>query len=127
MSMTYGPRDRHDDLNRGLLFGAFLLLAIVIVAAVFFAQTASKQAQNCTVTNKHMTTDVQDGKSVRVYQLETSDCGVLRVEDNALQGVFNSADLFAAVQPGQRYRVTTVGWRIPFLSQFPTVVKIESA
>ncbi|ANU79697.1 hypothetical protein SEA_ROSIEPOSIE_97 [Arthrobacter phage RosiePosie] len=127
MSMTYGPRDRHDDLNRGLLFGAFLLVAIVIVAAVFFAQTASKQAQVCTVSGKHMTNDVQDGQSVRVYQVETSDCGVLRIEDNALQGVFNSADLFAALHEGQRYRFTTVGWRIPFLSQFPSVTKVESA
>lgn len=121
---------RHYSAKRtpGLLTAVFIVVAIVLIGIVTVtAQNASKQAQNCTVAAKHMTTDVHDGKSVRVYQLETNECGVLRVEDNAFQGVFNSADLFAAVREGQRYRFTTVGWRIPFLSQFPTVVKIESA
>lgn len=123
----YSANARRND-RTGLLTAVFIVVAIVLFGIVAVtAQNASKQAQNCTVAAKHMTTDVQDGKSVRVYQLETNECGVLRVEDNAFQGVFNSADLFAAVREGQRYRFTTVGWRIPFLSQFPAVVKVESA
>ncbi|AIZ01771.1 hypothetical protein ArV1_084 [Arthrobacter phage vB_ArtM-ArV1] len=123
----YTSRARRHDRQKGLMLGAFLLVAILLVGVVAVTQNASKQAQTCTVAAKHMTNDVQDGQSVRVYQVETEECGVMRITDNALQGVFNSADLFAAVREGQRYRFTTVGWRIPFLSQFPTVVKIESA
>ncbi|QFG14895.1 hypothetical protein SEA_LYMARA_94 [Arthrobacter phage Lymara] len=127
MSMYYNRHQRRHDRNKGLMFGAFLLVAMLLVGVVAVTQNASKQAQNCTVAAKHMTTDVHDGQSVRVYQVETTECGVLRIEDNALQGVFNSADLFAALHEGQRYRFTTVGWRIPIFSQFPTVVKLESA
>ncbi|ASX98769.1 hypothetical protein SEA_COLUCCI_100 [Arthrobacter phage Colucci] len=127
MSMHYSRHQRRRDRHKGLLFGVFLLVAMVLVGVVAVTQNASKQAQLCTVSGKHMTSDVQDGQNIRVYQVETTNCGVLRIEDNALQGVFNSADLFAAVQEGQRYRFTTVGWRIPFLSQFPSVVKVESA
>ena len=127
MSMHYSRHSRRQDRNRGLMLGAFLLVMIVIVSVAAMVQGASKQTQTCTVGSKYMTTDVHDGKSVRIYQVETKDCGVLRVEDNPIQGVFNSADLFAALQDGQRYRFTTVGWRVPFLSQFPTIVKVESA
>ncbi|AYD81589.1 secreted protein [Arthrobacter phage KBurrousTX] len=127
MSMHYSRHQRRHDRNKGLMIGTFLLVALVIVGVAAVVQGASKQTQTCTVGSKYMTTDVHDGKSVRVYQVETKDCGVLRVEDNALQGVFNSADLFAALNEGQRYRFTTVGWRVPFLSAFPTIVKVESA
>ncbi|QGZ17192.1 secreted protein [Arthrobacter phage DrYang] len=127
MNMHYSRHQRRHDRNTGLIIGCFLVVAVLLITIAAVTQGASKQAQTCTVTGKHMTTDVHDGKSVRVYQVETSDCGVMRVEDNALQGVFNSADLFANVREGQRYRFTTVGWRVPFLSAFPTIVKMEKA
>jgi hypothetical protein len=127
MSMHYTRHQRRQDRNTGLIIGCFLFVLLVIVGVAAAVQGASKQTQTCTVGSKYMTTDVHDGKSVRVYQVETKECGVLRVEDNPIQGVFNSADLFAALHEGQRYRFTTVGWRVPFLSQFPTIVKAESA
>ena len=35
---------------------------------------------------------------------------------------FDAADRYAALLPGHRYQLTTVGFRVPFLSLFPNVI-----
>jgi hypothetical protein len=134
--MKYSTPMRHArDTDRSKAIAGAIILALmvgfIIVAAVF--QNSTKTVQECHVTGRDMThqaavpaTKSQSGEPAKnIYQVYTKDCGTLRVEDNALQGVWNSADLYGALEPGKSYRITTVGWRIPFWSIFPTVTKVE--
>lgn len=38
---------------------------------------------------------------------------------------FHSSDTYRSIEPGQTYRFTTIGFRIPFLSEFPNIVEAE--
>jgi hypothetical protein len=82
----------------------------------------SDETQTCTVEDKDRSTS--DGTSV--YRVYTEDCGVLEVGDAMLRGNFNAADDYAAIEVGETYEFHTIGWRIPFLSQFPTIIEYES-
>lgn len=107
---------------------ALMLVAFLVAGGIALAQNSTTETRSCTVTGKDMThkagTGDQPGRNI--YQVYTQGCGTLRVEDNLLQGVFNAADVYGSMQPGARYRITTVGWRIPWLSQFPTITKVEN-
>jgi hypothetical protein len=126
---AYKGTDRDKAILGGLVLA--LVVVVIIVAAVF--QNSTKTTQRCTVTGKDMThqaavpaTKTSSGEAAKnIYQVYTRDCGTLRVEDNALQGVWNSADLYGALESGKSYSITTVGVRMPFFSIFPTIVKVE--
>ncbi len=127
--MNYRPPPRHQRHRRNhrtplALVAGVAVLMIVLAVVIAVAQNSTKATQTCTVAGKFATTD--GGKPPqRIYQVETEQCGVVRVQDNALQGVWNSADLYASLREGKTYEITTVGWRIPWLSQFPTVTKVS--
>lgn len=105
-------------------FGGFALLFVIFFVAIVgggaVASTANEQTQTCTVEDKDRSTN-QDGQSV--YQVYT-DCGVLRVEDHLIKGIFNSADIYGSIQIGETYDFTTVGYRVPVMSLFPTIIKV---
>lgn len=118
------PRKSHNAGWMGV--GLFVLAALILISLAVIMQTTTKETRSCTVTGKDMTREAatKDKAAHSIYQVYTEQCGVLRVEDNWFQGVFNSADLYAQLQPQHTYQVTTIGWRIPILSQFPTVTKV---
>jgi hypothetical protein len=127
---------RRDVDHSKAIAGAVILALVVagIIGAVIF-QNTTKTTQECHVTGKDMVhqpavpaTKTSSGEAAKnIYQVYTKDCGTLRVEDNAFQGVWNSADLYGALVPEKSYRITTVGIRMPFFSIFPTIVKVEPA
>jgi len=59
---------------------------------------------------------------MRVY---TDDCGTLKVGDSLVKGKFNSADTFGKLKEGHRYEFRKMGWRIGFLSAFPTILEAK--
>jgi hypothetical protein len=132
-TMRHGRARKNVDRSKAIAGAIVLALVVgfIIVAAIF--QNNTKTIQECHVTGKDMyhqpavpATKTSSGEAAKnVYQVYTKDCGTLRVEDNALQGVWNSADLYGALVPDKRYRITTVGIRMPFFSIFPTVTKVE--
>jgi hypothetical protein len=78
----------------------------------------------CTVEEKDRAKNSSGSSDMRLY---TEECGVLQVGDAALRGHFDSADDYAAINVGETYEFTTVGWRVPFLSMFPTVIEVRDA
>ncbi len=78
---------------------------------------------SCHVTDKDRA--ARDGSSdMRVY---TEECGVLKVQDLFWAGRFDSADVFASIEPGETYRFHVSGIRVPFFSVFPNIRSVERA
>ena len=48
---------------------------------------------------------------------------MFEVGDELALGKFNSADRYGALQPGRRYQLTVIGWRVPLFSWFPNIVE----
>jgi hypothetical protein len=112
--------------NRATVIGAALLFAIALTVGWFY-HWGSEQTLTCTVTDKDRTTTTDaEGNTKSIHRVYTDECGVLEVNDVLLRGNFNSADDYAVLKEGETYELTTIGWRIPLLSQFPTVIDVES-
>ena len=45
--------------------------------------------------------------------------------DSIFHWKFNSSDLQGKIERDTMYSFTTVGWRVPFLSMYPNIIKIE--
>ncbi|ALH46894.1 secreted protein [Mycobacterium phage Theia] len=103
------------------------LAALVAAVGLSFGLSScaymNHQTKTCLVEEKDRTTKVVDGNSrseMRIY----TDCGVFVVEDNLLAG-FNSADVYGRLKPGKTYEITTGGYRIGFLSEFPKIIDVK--
>lgn len=112
--------------NPLLIIGG-VIVALLVVAGIgvaLYSESANETKQTCTVTDKDRTT-VSSGDSSRSdARIYTEQCGTLKVADLLTRGQFDSADIYASIEPGQQYEITTVGWRIPFLSAFPTILGV---
>lgn len=118
MSHPYPDRAGRRQTRRAPLGLVVLaLVGVILVGAV--SSFAGEQTRPCTVTGADRARNRDGGSDMRVY---TEQCGTLQVRDLWLRGQFSSADIFGALQDGHTYNVTTVGWRVPIVSRFPTIL-----
>lgn len=104
------------------LLGLGIIILFVVLIVGSFVNALHTETMTCTVEDKDRTTN-SDGKSdARIY---TEDCGVLRTGDSLFSWQWNSADVYASIEPGHTYTVTTRGYRVPIFSWFPNVVGVE--
>ncbi|WP_417372985.1 hypothetical protein [Glutamicibacter protophormiae] len=102
---------------------ALVGIALVVVAAsgIGIAKNLHEEQRTCTITEKESVAR-DKGQEYRVY---TEECGVLKVGDTIWRMHFDSADVYASLTEGERYDLTTTGWRVPFLSWMPNVIEAE--
>lgn len=93
-----------------------VVLAAVAGSAVFYGPT---HEGTCTVSGKDRAGGLGQQPQMRVY---TRECGTFVVQDNWLHGLTDSADLYGALVPGQRYDLVWTGWRLGVTSTFPGLV-----
>ena len=98
-----------------------IIVLVLIFAGSCIASNSNRQTQVCTVTEKDRTSLPKGGSDMRIY---TEDCGTLSVADNWANGIMNSADVYAQIKPGNTYEFETVGFRVPIISGFPTIVEV---
>lgn len=108
--------DFEDKMFLGIstVVGALFLGAVGGAVAQSFV---AEQTRTCTVEDKDRTSG--EGGSMRLY---TDDCGVVEVGDLLLRGQFDAANIYADIEVGSTYEITTVGHRVPFLTWFPNVL-----
>ena len=111
------------NLRSGGSGGLFALLAVAVVGLIvfYFISYYSEDTQICTVEDKDRASG-QNGSDMRVY---TEECGNLAVADALFKGHFSSSDVYADIEPGQKYEFTTIGFRVPLLSMFPNIIEAE--
>lgn len=108
-------------------FTALFIAAVVLVCGGGIGYTVAANAHetthtSCVVESKDRTKSSDSGSSeMRVY----TSCGTFAVGDVWLRGHFDSADLYGSISEGKSYDLTTIGWRVPILSKFPTIIEAE--
>lgn len=107
-----------EDLPKGMLIiGAVLFLGLFTMSAA--SAFVNEEERTCTVEEKDRTRNGNSGSDMRIY---TEECGTLAVGDILWRGQFDSADIYADLEPDNSYQIRTVGWRIPIMSEFPRVL-----
>lgn len=131
MSRHYSNRRRRNLFDHPVFdeLGVVAIIALFVIAAVgaiwwAVAKNNAVETRTCTVQSKDMT---KDSKGHSIYQVYTAECGTVRVDDNPMRGVWNSADIYGGLLPDHRYQLTLIGWRIPVLSEFQEIVKVVPA
>lgn len=108
-----------------IIAAAAIVLAVVGAIGFFVANAAHVEHPTaCRVTDKDRTKSSDGSSDARVY---TDNCGTFQVGDSLFEGHWSSADTFASIDPGETYDFKTRGWRVPFLSMFPNIVRVEGA
>lgn len=96
------------------------LLVVTLALATTACSYVNVTTKQCKVTDKESVTK----DKIHQYRLYTT-CGTIVVEDQLARLNFSSADIYGGVEVGKTYNIVTSGFRIPFLSMFPSVVEIK--
>ena len=92
----------------------FLIIGIPIV------KNGNRQDVSFTVKDKTVTVS----KSKSKYLIFT-DKGVYENADSLLQGKWDSSDMYNSLEIGKQYKVEVRGYRIPFLSMYQNIIRVE--
>lgn len=108
-----------------LIQTASLIAVLALWASVSCAyQRGTIEQIEITVTDRERIVDrSREGSSSRY--LVFTDAGVFENTDALWHLKFSSSDLQGRLKPGRRFRVTVYGWRIPLISFYPNIVRIE--
>lgn len=63
--------------------------------------------------------------STECKYLVYTDEGTFELTDSILYGNFRSSDIYGRLRQDQCYRFTVTGWRLPFFSAYPNIVRTE--
>lgn len=107
-------------------------IAVIIIIALFvvtifigypIARICNKNTYTVTITDKGYSGSVDD------YIVWAEDLDGVQYEfinkDEFWCGKFNSGTVQGALKVGSTYEFNTVGWRIPFLSEYPNIIDYE--
>lgn len=106
----------------GVVIAVFMALVILLLpfGLVAWYVYGTQQTRELEVVKSERVQDGGDSKYL-VFAKE----GVFQNTDSFLRWKFNSSDVYAAIEPGKRYRCDTYGWRLQFFSNYPNIVKCE--
>ena len=105
-----------SPINPLWFIGVVLVLLVCIPLFISYQHQSTRTITVC--SKERAATD--NGAEYRIYAAE----GTFVMKDSLIgTRRFNTADAYARIQNDTTYKVTTKGWRVPFLSGFPNILK----
>lgn len=95
-------------------------LGVSALALVSGCSVINVTEEVCTVTGKESIV-LEGNHQYRVY----TTCGTYKMEDQLLQLNFNTADLYGMLEINSKYKITSSGYRVPIMSIFKSINKVE--
>ena len=117
----------------------FIVVAIVIVLAVVFSVRAfnfNDTEYTVTITGKDRITEsskdsdgnVETSSKYLVFaDDENGNSLVFENTDCFIRWKFNSSNIQGQLKEGHTYKITVIGYRVPFLSWYQNIIKVEEA
>lgn len=99
----------------------FLLIAIVYPLARSFNDTQC----TITITDKERVNDGGSSRYLIFGESENGEMLVFKNTDSILRWKWNSSDVYGELKVGSTYKVTVVGYRIRFLSEYQNIISYE--
>lgn len=105
----------------GMLFLIFIVVVIIFSAAYSMAYVFTSGTEVITVKEKWVKYQGQDAK----YLISSEDGQVFQVTDSIIKWRFDSSNLYASLEKGVTYDITTQGWRFAFLSDYKNILEAK--
>lgn len=103
---------------------AFVLIILTSVGFTI-ASYQNEQTFEVIVTDKEVKTS-SDSSRYLIFAEVDGETRVFQNTDALFKGKFNSSDLYAEIEPGEKYTFTTIGYRVNFLSMYENIIEIET-
>lgn len=100
-----------------------ILFLLAMLTPIVLYYTSSEQV-TITVSDKERTTE-SSGKSVDSKYLIFTEGEVFQNTDAITFFKFNSSDIQGQLHQDSTYNVVVVGWRVPFLSWYRNIIKVQ--
>lgn len=115
----------YEIITTAVLAVVFLFASAGLIAATCFNDTE----YTVTVTDKERVVsrsgDNVNSKYLIFCEDENEDTYVFENTDNLFRGKLNSSDYQGKLKVGKTYRLTVVGYRIPLVSAYQNIIKVE--
>lgn len=101
-----------------------IITALVVVSVLVMIPLGIKSTGEeieIKVTDKERINELKSSKYLIFTETETFENS-----DTILYLKFDSSDVYSNLKQGEEYKVLVYGWRIPFLSMYRNIVRIES-
>ena len=112
----------NETLETVLLYGCATLvvggLTLGLTAGIHAIPHLNKSVYQAQVRHVEAVSD----EYLVFTELENGEKKVFENEDNWIAGKFDSSDIYNDLELGQDYCFKTIGWRIPFLSQYENII-----
>jgi len=122
------PADVKAEVHKTLgFYGLLLCLMLVLIGWGIFSISFDLNHSSDTVMVLEKWTKVVD-RSGKYLISATNDKGeseVFEIRDSWLNFFWSSADLYAQIQPAKIYQISLFGWRIPLISTYRCIYKIQ--
>lgn len=108
------------DLSPFLIKLGIVLVMVLILTLPSIINLTTRATVTTIITDKA----IKRYDDSDVYLIYT-DVGTFKNTDELLFGKFNSSDIYGQIIIGNKYELTTVGLRIPILSEYPNIIEIK--
>lgn len=103
---------------------AYIFVFILFVGFMFVTSFNDK-TYTVTVTDKERVNKIHSSKYLVFCEDENGEVLVFENTDELLRLKFNSSTVYGTLKQGGKYKLTVVGFRIPFLSMYQNIIKVE--
>lgn len=103
-----------------------LLLIILILGSITMYCILWKESKVSTIIKVQEKWIKASGSDQQSYLFSDADNNVYQITDEPIYFIWDASDRWAKIQEGKTYMITTIGWRIRFLSWYPNAIRIRS-
>lgn len=128
-------RNMLDKMNRktqikfmkGFIIIFIILFVLIIFTNVFMNLNDHKYTITVTDKERVYIGDKEDGESKYLIYGDNKDGESLVFEnvDSFVRMKWNSSNMQGSLHEGKTYTITVVGYRIPFMSMYENIIKVE--
>lgn len=104
-----------------------IVLVFAVVLVLLNLSHFERREYIVTVTNLEIKRFSSEGKDTYLVftWLDNGKVRVFKNTDSLIEFKFNSSDFQAKLELNKRYKFKVYGWRIPFLSKYENIIKIQ--
>lgn len=119
-------RKRFKLINAGLyIMGAMFILCVITRFGVSLTGSFVPHERDVTITGKERINTKNESKYLIFTENSEEKAIVYENTDSVIYFKFNSSDVYASVNIGEKYTVKSVGYRIPILDMYENIISIK--
>lgn len=108
-------------LSLAVLYTSFIIIIFLSVFFIACIEYANNEVSEIVVKEKYIKRNGEEDR----YIIVTENNDTYKITDLIFKGKFNSSDIYNQLEIGKKYKIKTSGYRIPFLSEFKNINKVE--